>query len=162
MIAAQHRQAVAPARERRVEAGWSLAARRAGAGIPPQLHALLTAPAARLAKVFAEAGLPTIPSGWFGMFLPVGAKPATVQMWNQALSRAAVLAHQPTSPRGKWTVKSCASAGFHSAIADYSKTASASTSESWSMHCARNPHAIHCPHEVRRHPSNPRRASVAR
>ena len=35
---------------------------------------------------FAEAGLPTIPSGWFGMFLPVGAKPATVQMWNQALS----------------------------------------------------------------------------
>ena len=38
--------------------------------------------------LFAEAGLPTIPSGWFGMFLPVGAKPATVQMWNQALSEA--------------------------------------------------------------------------
>ena len=35
---------------------------------------------------FAEAGLPTIPLGWFGMFLPVGAKPAIVQMWNQALS----------------------------------------------------------------------------
>lgn len=35
---------------------------------------------------FAEAGLPTIPSGWFGMFLPVGAKPAVVQMWNQALA----------------------------------------------------------------------------
>ncbi len=35
---------------------------------------------------FVESGLPTIPSGWFGMFLPVGAKPATVQMWNQALA----------------------------------------------------------------------------
>lgn len=35
---------------------------------------------------FAEAGLPTIPAGWFGMFLPVGARPATVQLWGQALS----------------------------------------------------------------------------
>ncbi len=35
---------------------------------------------------FAEAGLPTIPPGWFGLFLPVGAKPATVQLWHQALS----------------------------------------------------------------------------
>ena len=35
---------------------------------------------------FLEAGLPTIPSGWFGLFLPVGAAPATLQMWNQALS----------------------------------------------------------------------------
>jgi tripartite-type tricarboxylate transporter receptor subunit TctC len=37
---------------------------------------------------FAEAGLPTIPSGWFGMFLPVGSKPATILAWNQALADA--------------------------------------------------------------------------
>ena len=35
---------------------------------------------------FVEAGLPTIPSGWFGLFLPVGASAATVQLWNQALN----------------------------------------------------------------------------
>ena len=35
---------------------------------------------------FAEAGLPTIPSVWFGLFLPAGAKPETVQTWHQALT----------------------------------------------------------------------------
>lgn len=34
---------------------------------------------------FTEAGLPTIPSGWFGLFLPAGAKPSAVQTWQQAL-----------------------------------------------------------------------------
>lgn len=34
---------------------------------------------------FAEAGLPTIPSVWFGLFLPAGAKPETIQTWRQAL-----------------------------------------------------------------------------
>lgn len=37
---------------------------------------------------FGESELPTIPSGWFGLFLPVGTKPATVQAWNQALAEA--------------------------------------------------------------------------
>ena len=35
---------------------------------------------------FVEAGLPTIPSVWFGLFLPAGAKPETVQLWHQALT----------------------------------------------------------------------------
>ena len=35
---------------------------------------------------FTEAGLPTIPSVWFGLFLPTGAKPETVQQWHQALT----------------------------------------------------------------------------
>ncbi len=34
---------------------------------------------------FAEAGLPTIPSVWFGLFLPARAKPETVQTWHRAL-----------------------------------------------------------------------------
>ena len=37
---------------------------------------------------FAEAGLPTIPSGWFGLYLPAGAKPAAVAAWSQALTDA--------------------------------------------------------------------------
>jgi len=40
---------------------------------------------------FVEAGLPTIPSGWFGLYLPAGAKPATVQLWSQALADALAL-----------------------------------------------------------------------
>lgn len=35
---------------------------------------------------FAEAGLPTIPSGWFALFLPAGSTPAMVRSWNQALA----------------------------------------------------------------------------
>ena len=35
---------------------------------------------------FGEAGLPTIPSVWFGLFLPAGARPETIKTWHQALS----------------------------------------------------------------------------
>ncbi len=35
---------------------------------------------------FVEAGLPTIPSVWFGLFLPSGVKPEAIQTWHQALS----------------------------------------------------------------------------
>lgn len=34
---------------------------------------------------FTEAGLPTIPPGWYGLFLPAGASAQTVQTWNQAI-----------------------------------------------------------------------------
>ena len=46
---------------------------------------------------FAEAGLPTIPNAWFGLFLPAGAKPEIVQLWNQAL--AEVLAKEDVRAR---------------------------------------------------------------
>lgn len=46
---------------------------------------------------FAEAGQPTIPSVWFGLFLPAGAKPETVQTWHQALSE--VLAKEDVRAR---------------------------------------------------------------
>lgn len=39
-------------------------------------------------STFTEAGLPTIPGGWFGLYLPAGAKPAMVQLWSQALADA--------------------------------------------------------------------------
>ena len=34
---------------------------------------------------FTEAGLPTVPSGWFGLYLPAGANPSAAQTWNEAL-----------------------------------------------------------------------------
>jgi tripartite-type tricarboxylate transporter receptor subunit TctC len=35
---------------------------------------------------FSELGLPTIPSGWFGLFLPAGASAQIVQAWNIAVT----------------------------------------------------------------------------
>lgn len=54
-------------------------------------------PAFRNIPTFTELGFPTIPDAWFGLFLPAGAKPEAVQMWNQAISE--VLAREEVRTR---------------------------------------------------------------
>jgi tripartite-type tricarboxylate transporter receptor subunit TctC len=54
-------------------------------------------PQFRNVPTFTEVGLPTIPDAWFGLFLPVGARPETVQTWNKAV--AEVLAREEVRTR---------------------------------------------------------------